>query len=327
MEEQEILDKALQSIDQFLWRAPHVELSPNRELDARVTLSFPEKELRFNVEIKNEIRGASLQKIRFLAEREENFLLIAHRIFPKYRDVLQNEKINYIEANGNINIRTNGFYLLIDKYPTLPETAKESNRAFSKTGLRVFFQLLLENKNLFATQRELAEQAGVALGNIPLVLKGLLDEGLLIRKNEFGYQWKNKEEAISRWINSYATTLKPSIFKGSYQLPKENNWQDIPIETQNSCWGGEPGGDILTNYLRPEKYILFTKSTRIDLMKTTRLMPSENGEVKVYEIFWKKEDMDMNAPPLLVYADLILNGDKRSLETAEKIYDRYLQEL
>ncbi|MFC4871400.1 type IV toxin-antitoxin system AbiEi family antitoxin [Negadavirga shengliensis] len=29
----------------------------------------------------------------------------------------------------------------------------------------------------------------------------------------------------------------------------------------------------------------------------------------------------------LVYADLIINGDKRSLETARMIHERYLQEL
>lgn len=31
--------------------------------------------------------------------------------------------------------------------------------------------------------------------------------------------------------------------------------------------GGEPAADILTNHLRPEKVIIYTKDNRIDLIK------------------------------------------------------------
>ncbi|MEK6335740.1 MAG: type IV toxin-antitoxin system AbiEi family antitoxin [Acidobacteriota bacterium] len=33
------------------------------------------------------------------------------------------------------------------------------------------------------------------------------------------------------------------------------------------------------------------------------------------------------APPLLVYADLLMTADDRNLETAEMIYDRYISRL
>lgn len=57
-------------------------------------------------------------------------------------------------------------------------------------------------------------------------------------------------------------------------------------------------------------------------------MPDTNGEIEVYETFWEKGyEKEKCAPPLLVYADLIINGDKRSLETAKIIYDQYLTEL
>jgi len=101
-----------------------------------------------------------------------------------------------LEANGNAFIQKNGKFILIDNSPPLKSTHNENNRAFTKTGLKVVFQLLVDNTNLFVSQRELAEKAGVALGNIPLVIKGLKTVGLLLKRNDFNYQWSNKDEAI-----------------------------------------------------------------------------------------------------------------------------------
>lgn len=122
--------------------------------------------------------------------------------------------------------------------------------------------------------------------------------------------------------------LKPALFQGRYRLSRDKAWTEIPLTTTKTRWGGEPGADILTNYLRPEKFILFTDLNRIDFIKATRLMPDQNGEKEVYETFWNMgNEMEKSAPPLLVYEDLIINGDKRSLETAKMIYGRHLQEL
>lgn len=328
MEEREIIETALENINLVLKVSGHWAEFPNKELDAYVTLNFQDGPITFETEIKIELREHFIQKLIYLGDKYPNFLLLAYRIYPKYKKLLQELGINYLEANGNAFIKKHGIFILIDNHPSLKELEGETNRAYTKTGLRVFFQLLLANTNLFATQRELAEQAGVALGNVPQVIKGLKKADLLLKKNEFGYQWKNKEEAISQWISGYRTALKPALFLGKFRLPNDKPWTEIPLITPRTKWGGEPGGDILTNYLRPEKFILFTDLKRIDFIKAARLTPDSNGEIELYETFWKKGDKEeKSAPPLLVYADLIINEDKRSLDTAQIIYERYLQEL
>lgn len=328
MKEQEIIETALTNLEPVLKLSGHWASFPNEELDAYLTLNFPDGPITFETEVKKELREHTVQKLTFLEKKYPNFLLLAYRIYPKYKKVLQELGINYLEANGNFFIRKKGIFILIDNHPPLKEFEPETNRAYTKTGLRVFFQLLLTNANLFTTQRELAEKAGVALGNVPQVIKGLKKAGLLLKKNELGYQWKNKEEAISQWISGYRTTLKPAIFLGKFRLPNNRSWTEIPLVSTGTKWGGEPGGDILTNYLRPEKFIMFTDLNRLDFIKSTRLTPDSNGEIEVYETFWKNEDEKVkNAPPLLVYADLIINLDKRSLETAQIINERHLQEL
>jgi hypothetical protein len=66
-------------------------------------------------------------------------------------------------------------------------------------------------------------------------------------------------------------------------------------------------------------------------MKKLRLIPVETGpEIEVLKYFWDKDhplfrvEPDL-VPPLLVYAELTASGDSRNLETAQKLYDEFLQ--
>jgi hypothetical protein len=328
MTEPEIIDLAFNNISPLLNHRGKWENHDHSELDGFVILEFSDGILKFPTEVKYEVRAHLLGKLKERKDEHPDFLIVAYRIYPNYRQLLQEMGINYLEANGNAFIHKNGKFILIDKFPPLKSIGNDNNRAFTKTGLRVFFQLLIDNTNLFVSQRELAEKSGVALGNIPLVIKGLKAIGLLLKRNDFNYQWSNKEEAIGQWVNGYRNTLKTALFQGKYRLPNQQDWRDINLPTEKTLWGGEPGADLLTNYLRPERLTLFTDLKRNDLIKALRLMPDPTGEIEVYETFWKiGNEVEKFVPPLLVYADLVINGDKRSLETARIIYDKYLTEL
>jgi hypothetical protein len=82
----------------------------------------------------------------------------------------------------------------------------------------------------------------------------------------------------------------------------------------------------LTNYLHPAEFTLYTDESRNELIKNYKLIPHEKGNVKVYQKFWKRDNATQNtAPSLVVYADLMAISDRRCIETAQKIYDEYLQ--
>jgi len=59
--------------------------------------------------------------------------------------------------------------------------------------------------------------------------------------------------------------LKPKLIKERYAI--KDQWRNISFNTSKTAWGGEPAADILTNHLRPEKVIIYTKDNRIDLIK------------------------------------------------------------
>ena len=94
-----------------------------------------------------------------------------------------------------------------------------------------------------------------------------------------------------------------------------NDWKKTTLKEGETYWGGEPAGDLLTNFLRPAELTLYTTEKRGDLMKNYRLIPDVQGLLKVYQKFWTGNTM----PLVLVYADLMGEGDRRCRETAEKI--------
>ena len=141
---------------------------------------------------------------------------------------------------------------------------------------------------------------------------------------------ENKKKLLEKWIMAYEKKLKPNLAIGTYRFADNDtyfNWKDIKLKEGETFWGGEPAGDIYTNYLRPEELTLYTTEPRNELMKNYRLVPNQSGNVKIYEKFWKDNTKEKDTVhPLLAYADLIMKGDRRCTETAEKIYNEYLQD-
>lgn len=293
-------------------------------LDGALKLRMDDLELRFQVEVMREVRTHQLPQIEQNFHRHEDFMIVARHIFPKIRQELRQKEIPYLEASGNVYLKREGIYVFVDTQKAIPLEKNTGNRAFTKTGLKVLFYLLRHKDALKLTQREIAAKTGVALGNIPLVLDGLKETGYLIPVNKKEYAWANRYELLNRWINEYATTLRPTLKKGRYKLGR--NWKEIQFLQTKTVWGGEPAADMLTNYLRPEEFVLYTLEDRKELIKIYGLIPQKEGEVEVLEMFWKDHDT-ATAPPLLVYTDLMLEGGKRNKETAMNIFDEYIRPI
>jgi hypothetical protein len=288
--------------------------------DGTLLITNEGREIRLYAKVKEHLR---LHQINLILRERKPEIVIAQKIYNKEKEILKAEHIGYIEANGNMEIKKNGLFLLIETKKTEKASKEKGNRAFTKTGLKVIFQLL-ENKELVnEAQREIARKANVALGNIPLVLNGLVETGFLLKKNKNQYVWEDRDALLRRWIAAYEVTLKPQLYLGAFKFTI--NWEEIQLDKPLTLWGGEPAADLLTNHLRPEKYMLYTQENRNTLITKYRIRPDTNGEIKVYKQFWNQDENMKTAPPFLVYADLQLEGGKRNLETANMIYDEYIK--
>lgn len=318
--EQEIVDNAIENLKQNA--GIHTIYQDKHPLDGVLKMTLNGLKHTYIIQIKRELRTHQLPQVEDYFHRYKDFLLVANRIFPKIKEELREKEIPYLEANGNIFLKKEGLFLLIDTQKPLDIEKNKGNRAFTKTGLKVLFYLLQHKEAINLTQRELAGMTDVGLGNIPQIIDGLKETGYLIPLNNKNYVWENRKALLEKWIEGYATVLRPKLKREQYAL--NGNWQEITLYNNKTVWGGEPAADLLTNHLRPEKLLMFTKENRMDLIKNYRMVPDKNGDVEVLEMFWKSNG-NKTAPPLLVYADLMLEGGKRNKETAAKIYDEYIE--
>lgn len=302
-------------------------IQDGHHVDAKMKLHLPDKTLEFFAAIKKEVRTHQLPKIYELAETNKPFLLIGGQIFPNIKENLKDKGINWIDGAGNMYIRANNHFLFVDRNETYHVKA-ERDRAFTKTGLKVVFLFLLNEDWLQKTYREIAEAADVALGTIGYVINGLKKRDYLVKKDENNYQLVRKDELIDEWIGAYEKELKPKLHKGNFTFidkDEATNWKRVKLDNQ-TVWGSEAGADILTEMLRPQILTLHTTHDKGHIMKKFRLNPDPDGNVQVYEPFWNIKEGKETAPPLAIYADLILTGDERNFNIAEKVYDEFIQD-
>lgn len=331
MNEQYIIQNAIHNLDKEEIRAEWREVDNDDFIDGKLTLHMMHHApVELNVEVKKELRGMHLNSIENKAHNTAPYMIVADRIFPKIKQELKERKINYLEASGNMFLIMDGLYINIDGRKNETAIHTSGNRAFTKTGLKVIYQFLIDEQWVNRPYREIAERTGTGLGNINNIFNGLAQEGYLLQMTKKEQKLENKKQLLEKWILEYEKRLKPTLNIGTFRFLKEDdfyNWKKIPLKNQKTYWGGEPAGALYTEYLRPEELTIYTAEEWNDLIRNYRLVPDKNGNVKVFKKFWKQDIVnDKAVHPLLAYADLINKGDRRCTETAQKIYDEYLQD-
>lgn len=298
-------------------------------LDGMLSLIFANEVLTYNVEIKGELRNLALPRIYQYNEEFKPFMLVASRISPAIKKQLQAHNVAYLEANGNFYLKESNKMFWIDTHEPLKIENDNRNRAFTKTGLKVLFEFLQNPTLINQSYRQIAEQTGTSIGNVTNIIQGLKQENFVLSVNKNTLKLNNTESLIKKWADGFTKNLKPTLLIGTFRFLKETDllaWKDLELDTTKTVWGGEPAGDLLTNYLHPAEFTIYTDESRNELIKNYKLIPDEKGNVKVYQKFWKWDNSTQKtAPPLVVYADLMAISDRRCIETAQKIYDEYLQ--
>ncbi|WP_316826357.1 type IV toxin-antitoxin system AbiEi family antitoxin [Pedobacter miscanthi] len=301
------------------------------DLDGTVDILINNNKEHFTVELKKELREYQLPKLIYYKQIYKPLMVIAERIFPAMKEKLRNAEINYLDGAGNIYIRTKRVTIWLDGFKHEEPEKPVTNRAFTKTGLKMVFYLMLHREAINMPQRILANATGVALGNVKNVISGLEEAGYVLQIGQKRQVLQNKRALLERWIAGYGETLKPSLHIGNFKLPTGRPleyFNNNLIEPGKTIWGGEPAGEWLTGYLNPEIWTIYTVEKRNQAMVKWRLIPATEGPIQAYDKFWQDDAADVHpyAPELLVYADLLLTGDPRCIETARMIYDKHLKD-
>lgn len=302
---------------------------PDEGYDAEIEIQNARNQVHFVVEIKNEIRDKRYIPNKY--QKGKEFLLVAQYIPKPLKQELKSINYNYLDAAGNCFIQTPELFIYINDQQVTETRLPAEGKLWKATGLKFLFALLVQPELLNYPYRKIAEQAGIALGNVGGLLDELKKEGYLLDGGKkIGLFIEHKEKLIKRWAEGFRTTLKPKLLMGTFKFidrDKANHWEQL--ETTLFKWGGENAGAILTNFLQPEKFTLYTMQPKAILMKKLHLVPDPHGNVEMLEQFWKDETTDEQrnekiVPTILAYAELLTSFDSRNQETAERIKMKYI---
>lgn len=334
--EREILNLALEALRGKLalpeTAVIQMENNPYNDFDAAVRIM----NVDFLCEIRNTVTTATVGNVashlKALATAEKHpVLLIAKYITPTVVDDLANNGINTLDCAGNCHIRyekgNNVIFHLTNKGEKNTLIAEKPYPAFQEAGLKVIFYLLQDIANVNKPYREIQGATNISLGAIKNVFDVLTDKNFILQTNRRRVL-KNINILFNLWVENYNQILKPKLLLGKMSFRTNDqrmNWTALKLP-EGMYWGGEGGANKIDDYLEPGAFDIYTDIPAANLLKTGMVMQNENGEIRIYQKFWKWETDDQLVPLILIYADLIGSGNSRCMEMAERLLEHGLKD-
>ena len=252
-------------------------------------------------------------------------LLVINYVNPNLAERFKNIGVQFIDCAGNAYINTGAIFLFIKGNKNDNARNEQPTHHFNPSGLQILFVLLCNPDFIRATYREIAEKAGVALGTVAWVIRDLKTQGFVINFGNKSRRLVKKNVLLRLWLIGYEQLLRPRLLVNRYHAQQHDWWLNAkPIQ---EMWGGEVAAYKLTQYLKPEIITLYTPKLSAPMMLENKLRLDPHGEIEVMAPFWNfeyPEKKDNLVPPLLVYADLMMQADGRTAETAKIVYERFL---
>lgn len=295
-------------------------------IDGLITIG----DVEYPLEIKGQMQMSMLPKLLEQKKAYPKLILAAQEIPEKVRIALKEQQFNYVDASGNLFLNDlPRLYLFNENKSRKAVPLKNKDLAFTKKGLIVVFHLLNNPDLINEPQRTIQQVSSTSLDTVNKVFASLKAQGFIRKRNEKEFRLDLKRNLFLKWIDAYEQKLKPSLLVGRYRfqnIEKERAWDQIELSNA-SFWGGEPGSDLLTNYLQPAVFQLYSTEAKMDLMKNYRFIPDPKGNIYVHVPFGENLVTVKRTNPLLVYADLVNSASYRNLEVAQKVDELYVQKI
>ena len=294
--------------------------SSNRRYDSDISIG----DVKLVGEVKSYVNNANFNQILFrLQEIRQTsklpIMLIVGDISPQNLMKFAEEGFNVLDHAGNCYINIPPLYILItgQKLVKPKETVK---KVFNDSAIKLIFYFLLDKSNIAKPYRKIVEETGFSIGTVKNVIEEMTLQHHIIKTSK-GRVLMDWRKLLDAWQVAYNQTLKPKLFLKKMTLAKPErikNWKDTKLP-QDACWGGESGANLTDGYLIPEIHTIYTGGDSNEIIRTSRILPSSEGEILVYKKFWTGIEENHIAPKILIYADLMGTANSRCLDAAKRI--------
>lgn len=237
--------------------------------------------------------------------------------------------LNFIDAAGNAHIDVPGCLVFVSGQRRSKQAQALPPHGVWGTanGLRVVFALLTQPGLVRQTQRDMAAQAGVALGSVGKTLRELQQMGHLSAGDAARRRLLARPALIQQWAQHYHVALRHKLQPQRYAVGAGRHWQDMTLQPGQAVWGAEVAAQRMDGYLQPAEATVYSWMPRTPFIVQQRLRPDTAGEVEVLDAFWPFSAQGGDprlAPALLVYADLLASRDDRNREAAARLWEQLL---
>src|SRR5690606_23406658 len=135
MTELDIFNNAIHNLEKDIpitWDWKTIASNKDIGIDGELDITLNDKKVLLMVEIKKDVKNHQILNILHYNNEFQNFLIIAEKLFPKVKEKLREQNLNYLERNGKVYINNNEIFQYINNNIT-PKTKKVIvNRAFIK---------------------------------------------------------------------------------------------------------------------------------------------------------------------------------------------------
>lgn len=272
------------------------------------------------------ITNTDLNYIRHQKARhtKEKVIFVKDYLNRKDADEMIKENINFIDTAGNAFIKNNRIHIEITgKRKELFETIMIVREKMTPAAVKLNFLLLRDPNAINKPYRQLAKDAGIGFGGVTKIFEDLKRNNYIVVMNGKKIL-TNTRKLFDKWVEGYLQNLNHKIILGNYKFGKA--WTEFKgVNKTEAKWGGEVAAYKLGGNIKPAELTLYIDQNYYDeLIKTNMLLKEANGNVLLKNKFWNFEDKGDMVDAMIVYVDLIGNGNQRDEEAAKLIYETHI---
>lgn len=306
-----------------------------RGADAALTLQTPDGRFELAVEQKRSHLGRELAEAVLArhARDESRWIVVAPSIGGSIADLFASAGMNFVDRDGNCYLN------LDDRYVARLQRAARTPRPASEGGIRapgyqVLFALLAEDELRLASVRALADAASVSLAPAHQMRARLVERGLAWRRHDGLVFWvpERWKDAVDLFVGGYATFLRRKLLIGTYRMQErepdacERRIEEVMGESVTWAFGGGSAAARLTGHYHGPRVTLHVDDMPANRLRALRAVPDREGPLVVLRTpgaVGMRGPQPHVAHPLLVHAELLVEGGERAREAATEVLERW----
>ncbi len=311
-----------------------------RQVDGLVTLRTPRRTFTLGLAVKRTFldraatSGLIAEHLRLQRERRLPLLVAARYVPRPTGERLAEAGVNFVDRAGNIHLRLGDDHHVLVLGRREPQPAPTARRP-SPALIQLLFVLLADAGSAAWPVRALADAAGIGRTAAATARQRLKAEEVL-RERRGAYEVIDRKRLADQFLDGYHRILRSHLLVGRFRAPERSPKRLLArvgrlAQGTGVMWAvtGAQAAYALQHFYRQEQVEVFSAAPSSAWQRALRLVPDREGPIVLLRAFsrycaWRQDGDIWLAHPWLIYAELLHQGEPRSLEAADQLREEYL---